>query len=258
MAGDWIKMRSNIKDDPDVVLIAGKLSTDEFSVIGRLHAVWAWLDQHSADGISVRTTSAYLDRLTACPGFAEALRAVGWLDGRDGSLTFPNFEKHNGETAKARALAKNRMQKQERNISYASSVRSVTQTASPEKRREEKSVGSAARPAGIEEAFEFSKAKSYPNKVTERWFKSRESTGWEKANGAPIRNWRADLDVWVMEEMRKNPSSFPKSEPKAEKRAVDPAAFAEWASQFATPPQLSTASERVIERFLRETGKGAA
>ena len=52
MAGDWIKVRSNIKDDPDVVLMAGNLNIDEFAVVGRLHAVWAWLDQHSSTGFS--------------------------------------------------------------------------------------------------------------------------------------------------------------------------------------------------------------
>lgn len=137
MAGDWIKMRSNIKDDPDVIVMAGRLAIDEFSVIGRLHAVWAWLDQHSESGKNVRITSAYLDRLTACPGFADAMRAVGWLDGRDGDLEFPSFDKHNGQSAKARALSKDRMKRARDRDKANESVTIVTQNASPEKRREE-------------------------------------------------------------------------------------------------------------------------
>lgn len=111
MAGDWIKMRSNLRDDPDVILLAGRIETDEFSIVGKLHAVWVWLDQHSEDGTNVRITSAYLDRLTACPGFADAMRTVGWLDGRDGALIFPRFDRHNGDSAKTRATEAKRKAK---------------------------------------------------------------------------------------------------------------------------------------------------
>lgn len=139
MAGDWIKIRSNIKDDPDVVVMAGRLESDEFSVVGRLHAVWAWLDQHSEDGTNVRITSAYLDRLTACSGFADAMRAVGWLDGRDGLLVFPNFGRHNGESAKHRATETKRKSKQRSEV--GTNVPQVVPTITgPEKRREEKNT----------------------------------------------------------------------------------------------------------------------
>lgn len=137
MAGDWIKMRSNIKDDPDVILMAGNLSMDEFAVIGRLHAVWAWLDQHSTTGTNVRITSAYLDRLTACSGFADAMRAVDWLRGRDGDLEFPNFDRHNGESAKLRAADTKRKQESRTNVRNEPDI--CPKKTGPEKRREEKS-----------------------------------------------------------------------------------------------------------------------
>lgn len=112
MAGDWIKMRCNIGTDPDVIEIASRINIDEFGVTGRLHAVWSWLDQHSIDGTNVRISSAFLDRLTACPGFADAMRAIGWLDGRDGALSFPGYLKHNGDSAKRRATETKRKQEQ--------------------------------------------------------------------------------------------------------------------------------------------------
>jgi hypothetical protein len=99
----WIKMRCNLATDPAVVEIAAAVGVDEFGVVGRLHTVWSWLDQHSVDGTNVRITSAFLDRLTACPGFADAMRTVSWLSGRDGALEFPGYCKHNGPTAKSRA-----------------------------------------------------------------------------------------------------------------------------------------------------------
>jgi hypothetical protein len=103
MAGDWIKMRHDLEDDPAVVQMASLLGIDEFGIVGRLHAVWSWVDRHSVDGTNVRIMSALLDRKAARQGFADAMRTVGWLGGRDGCLSFPNYDRHNGETAKRRA-----------------------------------------------------------------------------------------------------------------------------------------------------------
>lgn len=147
MAGDWIKMRSNLGTDPDVVDIAARVSLDEFGVVGRLQALWAWADQHSRDGILPRATSAFVDRLTACPGFAEALRQVGWLEGRDSALRLPNWDRHNGNSAKTRALEAKKKQRQ-RDKCPDDRPPSNGTTAGPEKRREEKKE----EPAGGEAA----------------------------------------------------------------------------------------------------------
>jgi hypothetical protein len=104
VAGDWIKMRINLPEDPDVVRIASGLKLDRFGIVGRLHKIWAWADEHSVDGQNVPVDADFLDSLVATPGFSQQLRHVGWLSGRDGSLNFPNFLRHNGESAKQRAL----------------------------------------------------------------------------------------------------------------------------------------------------------
>ena len=131
MAGDWIKMETCLARKPEVASgLTAALGLDEFAVIGRLFALWAWADEQSVDGNAVRVTEPFLDRLTNCPGFAVALRQVGWLAGRDGLLEFPNFGRHNGQTAKSRALARDRA-KRFRNAD-------VTRAPLPEKRREEK------------------------------------------------------------------------------------------------------------------------
>lgn len=170
MAGDWIKVRSNIKDDPDVVLMAGSLGMDEFAVVGRLHAVWAWLDQHSTTGTNVRITSAYLDRLTACPGFADAMRAVEWLRGRDGDLEFPDFDKHNGDPAKARASDTKRKRESRSSDASRTSVRNNPETqpdkcpgiSGPEKRREEESKNPPNPQGGDGETNLFGETDSQP------------------------------------------------------------------------------------------------
>lgn len=112
MAGDWIKMRNDLPDDPAVIAIAARLGLDEFAVIGRLHTLWAWADEQSRDGHAVGVTSAWLDRKVQRDGFADALVSVGWLEVTNDGLTIPNFENHNGETAKVRALGTRRKQRQ--------------------------------------------------------------------------------------------------------------------------------------------------
>ena len=134
MAGDWIKMRTNLDTDVRVIELSVILGITELHVVGCLWKLWAWADQHTFDGNAIRVTDVTLDRFTAVTGFADALRKVGWLEGRNGSLTFPRFAEHNGQTAKNRAETKERVAKH-RN---AKSVTDVTQKALPEKRREEK------------------------------------------------------------------------------------------------------------------------
>ena len=112
MAGDWIKMRNDLSQDPAVIGIAAITGTDEFSVIGRLQALWSWADRQSRDGHAAYVTSAWLNKKVHCDGFAEAMVKVGWLTVDESGITFPKFGEHNGETAKARALGKNRKQKQ--------------------------------------------------------------------------------------------------------------------------------------------------
>jgi hypothetical protein len=133
MAGDWIKMRTNLDRDPAVVRISSGLKTDRFAVVGRLHTIWAWANEHLVDGQDVPIDSAFLDALVECPGFAEQMRRVGWLSGRDGSIDFPGFERHNGASAKARAMDSDR-KKRVRKMSGSQPDENRTRE---EKRREE-------------------------------------------------------------------------------------------------------------------------
>jgi hypothetical protein len=110
MAGDWIKVELTTPDKPEVVLMAVALKIDQDAVVGKLFRLWAWADQNSIDGQGVTVTRAFIDRLAARKGFAKAMITVGWLAGADGNLTFPNFTRHNGTSAKARAEVNRRAQ----------------------------------------------------------------------------------------------------------------------------------------------------
>ena len=143
MAGDWIKVEHATPDKPEVYTMATILDIDPDAVVGKLIRFWAWCDQQSISGNALTVTESVLDRITHQPGFSDALRKVAWLEVRSGSLQVPRFDRHNGQTSKARAVC-NRRVAEHRDKCNASSVTNVTPQALekplPEKRREEKSI----------------------------------------------------------------------------------------------------------------------
>lgn len=135
MAGDWIKCEACTPDKPEVFGIAAALNIDPDAVLGKLMRIWIWADQQTISGNAPSVTSALLDRIAGVTGFAEAMRKEGWLVGGDSAgrgAEFPNFDRHNGQTAKQRALTSKRVKR----FRNAPSVTS----ALPEKRREEKNL----------------------------------------------------------------------------------------------------------------------
>ncbi len=156
---NWIKMRVSLNTDPRIIQIADQTDLDEFGVVGRLHALWSWADMHTIDGNAVGVTKKHIDRIAGdVTGFADALARVGWLAQNGDVLTFPNFDEHNGKTAKSRAQTAKRVAAHKR--------KTVTQVALPreEKNREEKNIKKQTKkPPAYSPEFE-SWWSSYPNK----------------------------------------------------------------------------------------------
>ncbi len=104
MAGDWIKMRGNLWDDPRVAKLCDITDQGEAAVIGGLYWLWATADQHTENGIMPGLTLRSIDRKTGIPGFADALIQIGWLTDHADGVCIVNFEEHNGASAKRRSL----------------------------------------------------------------------------------------------------------------------------------------------------------
>lgn len=142
----WIKMRVDLTDDPSVVQIALSLGVDEDLVVGKLHRLWSWADRQTTDGHAAGVTGEWIDRHVSVPGFAAAMVHAGWLEITETGLVFPNFTRHNGASAKKRALTatRNAALRERRDASVTPARRSrdacVTLDASPreDKIREEK------------------------------------------------------------------------------------------------------------------------
>lgn len=109
-------MRIALADDPAVISMAARLSINEFEVVGMLHHLWGWADTQSRDGHAPGVTNVWIDRYVRHAGFAEVMIAVGWLEIDETGVTFPKFDRHNGETAKTRALAAERKRNQRNKV----------------------------------------------------------------------------------------------------------------------------------------------
>lgn len=102
MAGDWIKMRSNLWDDPRIARLCDMTESSESAVIGALYWLWASADQHSEDGIMNGLTLRSIDRKVSIQGFGSALLAIGWIADHPEGVRIVRFEEHNGKSAKRR------------------------------------------------------------------------------------------------------------------------------------------------------------
>jgi hypothetical protein len=139
MAGDWLKIETCLPEKPEVWHMAGILGMEPDLVVGKLFKVWRWFDQHTENGNAMNVTYALIDNVVGVTGFAEAMVFASWLEQKDTHLVLPNFERHNGKTAKNRALTAKRQAKFKGNAK-------VTMDALPreEKRREYKSSKSSS------------------------------------------------------------------------------------------------------------------
>ncbi|KEA63124.1 Primosomal protein I [Marinobacterium lacunae] len=103
MAGDWIKMRSNLWDDPRIARLCDLTNQGEATIIGGLYWLWMSADQHTETGLMPGLSIRQINRKAGIDGFGEALVAIGWISESEDAIHITNFEEHNGQSAKRRA-----------------------------------------------------------------------------------------------------------------------------------------------------------
>jgi hypothetical protein len=148
MAGEWLKFESNLPEKPETMAITAAMGWDDTDLtVGKLMRLFRWFDQQTVDGNAVGVTTALLDKHIGVPGFVQAVINVRWLEVTEGGLALRNFDRHNGETAKSRALTAKRVAKHRSNAqgnavdnAYRNAAAVTSPLAREEKRREEDSV----------------------------------------------------------------------------------------------------------------------
>lgn len=206
----WIKVEHTTPDKPEVVAMAAALGIDQDAVFGKLVRLWIWADANSVNGNALTVTEAWIDRHTHQPGLARAMRACGWLMGEDGNLTFPDFDRHNGSSAKERASTNRRVAKHRGN---ASTVTNVTppplQKPLPEEERESTLSLKRSTPPTLAEAREWavihnrgagqSSGLQITSEMVALWHSDLSACGWVQIKGGveiPIVDFKAHLHAW--------------------------------------------------------------
>jgi hypothetical protein len=143
MAGDWLKLEISTPEKAEVLAITAHMGWDDpDTTVGKLFRLWRWFDQQTIDGNAPSVTPALLDRIVGVSGFINAMQKVAWIIVTDDGISLPNFDRHNGQTAKDRALTAKRVAKHKGNAKPNATGNAGTVSGSlprEEKRREEKS-----------------------------------------------------------------------------------------------------------------------
>lgn len=165
MAGEWIKFESSTLEKPEVWAISQSLNIDPDAVIGKLLHVWIWFDQHTEEGNAPSVTKMLLDRKVGVIGFCDAVISAGWMieieDEANPAATIiqlPNFDRHNGKTAKKRASTAKRVANHKAKVTQQSEKGNAASVSGAlpkeEKRREEKNNNKTLDQSAIDQCFE--------------------------------------------------------------------------------------------------------
>ena len=204
MSGDWIKIENVTPEKPEVYQIAELTGISPEHAFGCLVSIWIWADQQTVDGNAGSVTRSLLDRKSSVTGFTDAMLQVGWLIESESGFSFSNFDRHNGDTAKTRALTNKRV-KRKRNAD-------AVIKALPEKRREEKSNKKESKPKKkfpptVEEVTAYCQKRKNgidPQKFLDHYTAS----GWMR-NKTKIKDWMACVRTWEGNDQNGKPERKP-------------------------------------------------
>ena len=113
MAGDWIPMRTDLWDCPEVVRILSAICPDfvrdpskavrvKSEIVGAMFRTWSLFDTYTSDGVLEGYTAETLDITVGIEGWASHLERVGWLAIEPQRLVMPSFDAWLSSSAKAR------------------------------------------------------------------------------------------------------------------------------------------------------------
>ncbi len=108
----WIKIEVVTPDKPEIraaARICGKTMPEAFCAFFRL---WAYFDAHTATGFLPGLVLEDLDDIAKLRGFGQAMANVGWISADSSGISISNWDRHNGQSAKKRAMDQKRKQRE--------------------------------------------------------------------------------------------------------------------------------------------------
>jgi hypothetical protein len=200
VAIDWIKMRSNLQSHPKIVRILSATTSDKFRVIGGLHAVWSVFDAHTHDGVLKGYTPELMDHVIGWSGFSRAMESVGWLlfDGIE-TLSLPEFDEHNSQSAKRRAEDQKRKRNARNSPDYVQedADKNRTESGLDKIRKEKKYINYADGVFDVSENYIQLWSKSYPQVSIQAELAKAGSWCFTNPSKAPKSAYARFLNGWL-------------------------------------------------------------
>ena len=89
---------------PEVLRIARALQCTPQHAAACCMMVWEWAEDVTENGIISGVTATDVSFAAGVEGIGEAMVTAGWLLETDDAVVLPNWDRHNGEPSKRRAL----------------------------------------------------------------------------------------------------------------------------------------------------------
>ena len=105
----WIKVEVSTPDKTEMRVIARECHCSRADAFLAFFLFFRFADTQTDDGTLPMLTAADVDDIAGLPGFANAMETVGWLTVTSTGFTVRNWDRHNGQSAKRRAINQARM-----------------------------------------------------------------------------------------------------------------------------------------------------
>jgi hypothetical protein len=105
----WLKIQHETPEKPEILLLGKILNISQGDAFLACFRFWRWADLNVYGCNAPSVTLALLDSVVGIKNFGEAMVSVGWISQDETGLRIPNFERHNSQSAKKRALTSNRV-----------------------------------------------------------------------------------------------------------------------------------------------------
>jgi len=209
MAGDWIKFRTSLLRDGRVLKLSRSNATNVTTVVGALVTLWCYGDEQAdQNGVLEGYSKGHMNDLLGIPNFIETLPEC-WIDHDCEWVKLPNYQEHNGETAKKRASDQKRQQKSRKTVT----VQSDKVVTREEKRREENKESKKKKftPPTVDQVEQYFIDNGYTKESGKKAFSYYEANNWKDSNDKPVKAWKQKMiSVWFKPE---NKSTEDQSDP---------------------------------------------
>lgn len=143
MATRWIKVETCTPEKPELRQIARLCHCSKADAFLAFFRFFVWADEQTEDGWVRLMTPTDVDEVALLSGFGTALQEVRWVDFDTKGMQINNWDRHNGQSAKRRAMdAERKRGVREMSASYTDKLRTKSgHSADVLRTREEKRRG---------------------------------------------------------------------------------------------------------------------